>query len=918
MKSPGPLFLVALLLGASSCASFTQPAAPNPQDWFEARQLAGDRYETLEPCSAEAAIVRNNGLYGVIDRRGNLLHPLMHTHIYRETDSVLIARQGNKAGALDVRGAWIVPVAFAEVIAFPQGGGAVAARRDSLFAVFDPGGRQVTPFQFQAVKDIVPGRIVARTDADGWSGWDFNGKPLLTEQYDDLKALPGGFWEACRYGQCALLGPDGAARTPFLYRRVIGYPDGYYLASTAERDLFDWYDTSGKRLSDRSFYIYTAPDRQGWSLPTWPAGWAWFPWTGAPAPLPGNVLVSIQAGAPADWRLLVEDGGEEGNTYGWMDLTTGQTMQPKFQGVIFQNGRILAADGEKTWVYDRQNRALRHYLFTTDLVAGARAWVIHNNDGAGVCDTAFRMIIPQQQYPIDPTPWGGFIVGTQQGVLVCGPNGKPFFPEAVESVDQDRPHGQRLLLYWNKKTAIVDFTGKTILSTNYMRLEGRFFDRNYLGFGNDGPALLNHRGDVLLPAAGYERLEEMGPWGAWGLVRVLRAGKYGLADARSGRFILPVEFDEILFYDTVGIQTRRNSRYAVYDYRGKELVPGLCNKITWLSGCRLACSGGKWGILDERFRPIEPFVYDALVFQDGVVTARQGTVDRHWLIRNNHPEPTRLEKVRYLCEWADSPYWGLTDGLWGLYNRADRAVLQPVYDQVVDVGQNGILAAGRRGGQAEVVDIELHTTERFEADTLLDVQQTYLRYRLKGQLWVRNLLNGASAPCTAGEWRVYPPSGLLALPSEKGIQLYSDQLSPVLSVALDQLPVASETFCDLLIIEQNGRKGLLDKRGKLVLPLEYDGIDNESGSMYTPVYQLIKGSKRGFYNCLTGSLLPAVYEYYQFVDTTGFILAGTEAGMALISPEIKQLTGFELTAAEPFGADLFLVQNGDWNCSLLY
>lgn len=883
-------------------------------EWFDVRKQTGDRYETLEPVSDAVAIVRRDGRFGMINLQGNELAPPIHSQIYRANDEALIVQQDGKSGAFSTRGVWIVPVDFAEVKTFPVAGGSVACRRDSLFAIFDNHGKQRTPFQYRDVKEIVPGKIVARTGKVAWGGWDSNGKLLIPERYDDLTALPGGFWQACLLEQCALLGPDGTPRTAFQYQRIIGFPEGHYLASVAasQKGNFYWFDASGKRLSDAIATYYSAPKREGLYLPRWPEGSILLPWEGDPVPLRENNAIKPQVGVPAGWTLLSETGSEGDETFGWLDSGTGWRMEPIYQGVVFQNGYILAAGYEKTEVYDRHNRLIRTWPFSTDLVAGAQAWIFHNYAGTGLCDTAFRTILPARETTIIPEPWGGFADRSNDKISVYDPAGKPIFKEPVDWAGQDRQNGQKLIFSRNKKLGIADFNGKTILPPTYDRIEACYFDGNYVATQNNRLGLLDHQGKLLLPFE-YDRIESK----HGGVIQVTKNGKTGLADARDGRLIMPVVYDELTPFGRRGVQVRHDGRRDIYDYNGKVLVQNLTDKITVLTAGQLICSAGKWGIMDDQFRPIEPFQYDALYFRDGILTARQGLTIKRWLIRDDRLIPTALEKVRYMGEWAQSPYWALKEGKWGLYNRNDQKIVEHEHDQVAEVKHGGLLAVLRRGRQAVVRTVELKTVARFDADSLLDCRQAFIRYQLNGQSWLRNLFTGESKPLKADDWQVYPLDELLAVRINQRVQLFSANLQPAFPGDLDDFPLLSETYCGMLTALQNGRHGLLRMDGSLVLPFEYDRISNESESMYMPFYDLNKGHKRGFYHCQTQRLLPAIYDHWSFVDTTGFILAGSEGKMALFSPEIKQLTGFDLETAEPYGAGLFLLTKANWIYALI-
>lgn len=904
MKTSGITQLISLICFLWSVPGPAQETNAYNNLWFETRKMLGDRYDMLAPCSEWVAVVQREGRYGIVNREGQELAPVVYEQIDPMEGGVLVVQQEGKFGAFSDQGDWIVPVGFAAVKTFPLSPGAVACRRDSLFAIFDRQGKQMTPFQFRAVRDVTPGRIVARTGTNAWGAWDMSGKLLIPERYDELRALPCGFWQGCLLGQCALLDAGGTPRTQFAYYEVVGFPGGHYLASVSpsQSSTLYWFDASGKRLSNTIATLSPARKHEGLYVPQWPEGYVLLPWQGEPVLQPGDYSIRTQAGAPAEWKLLVRSYEEESEELGWKDFSTGLTMLPKYQYVAWQNGRIFASDYEKTDVYDRENHLLKTLPFRVELVPGAHTWIFHANNGAGLCDTAFRIILPAAERQLYAQPWGGFIEGSGDPSRVYDPDGRPVFKEPVANAGQDRENGQRLIFSRIGKMGLADFFGKIVVQPVYDQIQSSCPGGNYVAIQHQRAGLLNHAGKLLLPFE-YDRIE----CAVARVFKIRKQGKYGLADAQTGTIILSPVFDDIRIYGASGIQARRDGRFQVFDLKGRELASDISG-IAWLAGgIQLVNSGGRWGITGKNFQPVESFRYDEMYFREGVITAREGAEVKRWLNHDGRLIPTSLERIRYLGDWGESACWGQQAGRWGLFGPDGRALIQPEYDQITAVGQAGILAVLRQGRKAGVWTVKREKIAQFDADTLLDCQSGFIRYRLDGQTWLRNLRNDAVMTFNGDTWSVYSTGELLALRSGKGVQLFSSRLQPVFQGILDDFPEFYEYQCGLLKAAQNGRYGLLRADGTVVLPFEYDQIDNTSGSMYVPFYYLYKGNKLGLYSCITQQLLPAIYDSWSYVDTTGFILAGSEGRMALFSPEMKQLTGFELSYAEPFGHSFFLV-----------
>lgn len=106
------------------------------------------------------------------------------------------------------------------------------------------------------------------------------------------------------------------------------------------------------------------------------------------------------------------------------------------------------------------------------------------------------------------------------------------------------------------------------------------------------------------------------------------------------------------------------------------------------------------------------------------------------------------------------------------------------------------------------------------------------------------------------------------------------------SVRCDELAHAGEGF---FRITRNGRKGLLNQEGKIVLPLDYEAI----GNVIDGNVQLLKNSAFGLWDARTGKLIEAAYDRNIVSYGSRYLIAGKNGLVGLIDRDNKQLLPFE-------------------------
>lgn len=778
---------------------------------------------------------------------------------------------------------------------------------DSAYAVGDATGRPITPFQFRYVNGLWPERFVASTDGEFFGGWDAAGRPLLPQQYDRIDALPGGNWAAWRFGQCALLGPDGLPRTPFVFQKVLALPDGRILASNKQQgNVFRLYDPVQQRLLPERFQAWPENDAF-WQIISADGASAVLTWAGRLIPIPCGKAAARQPGDPAGWIRLVLDYGDNTKYYGWYDLQTGKCVAPgDFITLFWQSDRLIAVDDEKTRVYDRAGSLLQTLPFQVLPVAGARLWVFRTIDGDGLCDTAFQILRPAAYaMHIWSTDLAGFNWHLEEpdsgGILDAA--GREVALEFASSRITLLKNAPFLIFEQEGRYGALDLQWKTLLRPEYDMLES-------LGGGyllarkNDRFGLLDSIGNVLLPFD-CEKIRFCGN----GAFLIKRGGKFGLSDAR-GRELLPLEFEELeprYDYDReAAFIGQRNGRWGVYNPRGQALTPTDYENLVLWNDFYFVKRAGKFGVLNSFFREIVPPVYDTIFpAYDGLLLhGKKAEAYTNWRWSDNRLIPTKLTDFDRFSHGLvvaseDNTRWGLyTDGL--------RQVLPPVYDKIMPLAQPGVIAVAQREGRCWAIRPDGTAGDAFACDHFQKNTGVFLHFLRGDAHWLRNLTNGSEMPVDDGEVEWFPDDDFLVIESNESIRCYDGALHT-------KFPGELKTFshpledADWAIGMKNDRYGVFSLDGREILPFEYDEImfDDSEDS----ILNLSKNGKIGFYNLAKRRLFPAEYDLLRpAYDESGYWLAGSEDALALFSPVYERLTDFDLEDAQLLLPGIFLAK----------
>ena len=347
------------------------------------------------------------------------------------------------------------------------------------------------------------------------------------------------------------------------------------------------------------------------------------------------------------------------------------------------------------------------------------------------------------------------------------------------------------------------------------------------------------------------------------------------------------------------------------------------------------------GWLDLKTRHVEqPNKYVYVIFQNDQIEAfdydHAYTFDRNGNLlkkvpvspdfpREEHPQFRVTPSIFQLNPSAPSinrrrklpAHWGMIvnkiNNRFQLCDVQNKPLVKDTFDQIIRIGQPGLIAVVRKGNKAFDVKPTALLSAPFEADSFLKAEEKFLFYKKGAITWIQNLLTGKKMPMPEGQFRPVPYSDLFIISSPDTASLYDQNFGkgPIWTGESILIYEFNDHKPFQMIAKKEGKMGILSSAGQVILPFEYDQISyNEEG--YTPFLKLQQGDKVGSFNCISGLSIPAEYpDLPIFYETSGFFLLTKNNKAALFSSDYRQLTAFEFApqTLTAFGKDLVCLAN---------
>lgn len=235
-------------------------------------KINSHEYEVLTMFNDGLAVVKENGKYGVIDKNGDIVVPLLSRYIspYNEGMApsseesiistklnsqndlyILRSKSNSKIGFVDKSGELVISMQYDYVCNFSEGLAAVG-KKDGKFGYIDTKGNTVIPMEFDLAGDFHDGFAIVYNGNYGFI--NKNGVIAISTQYSNARSFHEGLAAVCKDNKWGFIDINGTVVVPIEYDIVGDFNEGLTYVNKGNKTCF--IDKKGKEKEILSFSYF--------------------------------------------------------------------------------------------------------------------------------------------------------------------------------------------------------------------------------------------------------------------------------------------------------------------------------------------------------------------------------------------------------------------------------------------------------------------------------------------------------------------------------------------------------------------------------------------------------------------------------------------------------------------------------------
>lgn len=365
----------------------------------------------------------------------------------------------------------------------------------------------------------------------------------------------------------------------------------------------------------------------------------------------------------------------------------------------------------------------------------------------------------------------------------------------------------------------------------------------------------------------------VGKWGTDAALIMKKNGKLGMLNV-SGKQILPFEYEEIDEGFIYKIKGEGNVGWRKWQVEKEQEYTRVGYQV-FLEGSQISGSGiipvkkdNAWGLIDAvYFKEITPFVYRSIT---------QNTYDKTFLFKGKGFDlliPTKdgyriesviidLEQYSEIGEFEDGLAIVQKNGKRGFVNEEYKEVVPCIYDEVGSFIHG--LSIVRMGEMYGAINNKGIIAIPLEYMSLLDVSlfgPTMLMAIKNNRFGVVDKTNKIIVPFDFD--LVQPMFGMISVTKNGKKGLYNHKGELVIPIKYDDIAHPSDKSQTYSVCSA-GKWGVINKKGEIIIPIEYDGVSQiSSGYMYS----VCKAGEWAIINKKGENITPFIYDE---IDKDGF------------------------------------------------
>ncbi|MDR0325118.1 MAG: WG repeat-containing protein, partial [Oscillospiraceae bacterium] len=463
----------------------------------------------------------------------------------------------------------------------------------------------------------------------------------------------------------------------------------------------------------------------------------------------------------------------------------------------------------------------------------------------------------------------------------------------------------------NGKYGLMNQSGDFVVQPIYDSISN--IDNGFITVGIDGKyGLIDQAGMIKLPIE-YDYIESSNE--PKNVRKVLKNWKSGLID-QTGSLILPAEYDWTSDFVNGTAIVSKGNQYGLIDATGAfVIVIGKYNGISRIDNGQLFVNdGGTYKIVTDRDVHVRTFAYDMVEsFGKGLLRVRDGTTWKIGVVDYGDNLILEIEHDWiYTCSVSDDRAIVRNGGIYSLINLSGTEIKQLSFDfysandfqgGVAFVSYNGTYNLLRASDGELVFPAKWYDQIQILAHGLAVVTDG-------DKTGLIDSSSGSFVLPLSYYQRLYSSSDdydLLWIEKDNGDVLFVNLITKAV-FDLSSYDYASSFRDGLVNVEKDGKMGVVDNTGAVVIPLEYDSFQ---GFYYDGLACVKKDGKWGFINKSNTAVVPIIYDYVGWFNDgivlvikdgkKGFV---DETGSVVIPLVYDDLGGFyesELSLAQKDG-----------------
>lgn len=788
----------------------------------------------------DRAIASTNGKMGMIDKNGNYIIPCQYSYLKPFVKSPMFIKviDNNKYGILDLSGATIIPTIYDEIEDIYND--FVIVKQSGYFGVINIKGEEVVPCEYEGIDkyhhDISHLEIDPQSDVFSvlknkkWKYVLATNKECNVVLYDWVSGLftPSNYIvkQNKKYG---LINNHGEIIVPVEYNRIEGNFDYYILDTGKKKGLCD---AEGNEL---------IPVRCG------------------------NIQIISKESAiiikDERFFLFFFDKNKKPVEYDEITRLYGnfcKVVKEGKCGVVDDSGVII-----EPMVYDDITYDYREKTFQ----------LLKNN----VCETRPKPIkqgpatLLYKEYDTVEAfyeQYGIYLVGktNKMGVVrIHDGISETIVPIEYDKIEVLFSGIHMLIAQKSGQYRMMKITKNTKTMSPFYDKIGPFYRNAYAPIFRDGfMGVINNKGEEIIPVQ-YDTMDD----NAFSLFSVDNVGGYAFIIKKgdklgifkyNGELLLPFEYDEIdhegIFYRIPEYKSKNNMIITPCDYLfSTALIPVKKNNA--------------WGLVDSKFKLVVPCIYRAI---------RQDTENKLKLLKKkghdllvmtkDGPQITysatnKLEQYSSVRKFKNGFAVVRKDNKYGYINEEYDEIVPCIYDKASPFECScGCVKKNGKYGYIDKTGTEL-TPCVF--DEVFSFNHGISIVRI-GELF--GAINNKGKMVIPLEYQIladFSFFGPVILMAVKDKRFGAINLKNKIIVPFEYDLIESPIFNGMIKVSKNGKKGVFNKTGILVVPIQYDEIEIHSAAAGT--YSFCKNGKWGVLNKKGEEICEPRYDK---IDSFGF------------------------------------------------